>query len=246
MKLLVDIGNSRIKWALFDGEHLSSNDAFPRTKTGMKTAFKKHWNTLSDIEALYVSNVAGDKIAEQLADWSEKKWQLTPTFVQSEAENFGVRNGYDKPEQLGVDRWLTLIAAHQLNPKSISCIIDCGTAITIDLIDNGQHQGGLILPGLQLMQSSLISNTEGIEPTKPDPSTLQRLPTNTLHAVQAGAFYTITASLNQLVDDLDADSDTEIHYLITGGDAEKLLPLLPDYMEYFPHLVLGGLIVSLK
>ena len=246
MKLLVDIGNSRIKWALFDGEHLSNNDTFPRTKTGMKTAFKKHWDTLSEIEAISVSNVAGDKIAEQLTDWSQKKWVLTPSFIQSEAEKFGVKNGYTLSEQLGVDRWLTLIAAHQLNPKSTSCIIDCGTAITIDLIDNGQHQGGLILPGLQLMQSSLIDNTDGIAPSKPDPSELQRLATNTHHAIQAGAFYTITASLNQLIDDLDADSETDIHYLITGGDAEKLSPLLPDYIEPFPHLVLGGLIVSLQ
>ncbi len=212
----------------------------------MKTAFKKNWKDLSDIEAIIISNVAGDKIAKQLTEWCEKQWTLTPTFIHSEIEQFGVKNGYDTPEQLGVDRWLTLIAAHQLNPTATSCIIDCGTAITIDLISNGQHQGGLILPGLQLMQSSLIDNTEGIQTEKSEKKQLQQLATNTHDAIQAGAFYTITASLNQLIDDLDADSDNDIHYLITGGDAEKLLPLLPEYIEHYPHLILGGLIVSLK
>jgi type III pantothenate kinase len=129
MKLLIDIGNSRIKWTTLDSGRFTESHSFDRKKTGIKTSFTNEWKELIDIDSIFVSNVGGDKVAEHLTDWSEKKWQLTPKFITSEQKRFGVTNAYQQADKLGVDRWLALIAARQ-HARQATCIIDCGTAIT--------------------------------------------------------------------------------------------------------------------
>jgi type III pantothenate kinase len=240
MKLLVDIGNSRVKWACITEEGLTDGAYFERSKSGIKAALNKHWKNLTDIESIYVSNVAGEKIAKQLTEWAQKKWQLEPNFIVSESKRFGVTNAYEQPEKLGVDRWLGLIAARQ-HARVATCTIDCGTAITVDVITrNGEHQGGLILAGLGLIRSSLISNTDALTESV-DETEIKTLATNTYSAIQVGSLYSITATLEQLIADLKEQFDNRIRFIITGGDAEQLLKMLPENVAHYPDLVLKGL-----
>lgn len=240
MKLLVDIGNTRVKWAILESGRLSDSENFTRSKTGIKASLNSNWKKLENIKEIFVSNVAGETIKKQLEDWTKKQWDISPKFINSEQKKFGVTNAYDQPEQLGVDRWLTLIAARQ-HARMATCIIDCGTAITIDIITkNGLHQGGLILPGLEMIREEL---TKKINPEAPlaEISEFRSLATNTYSAIQAGTLYTISASLNQIIDDLRKEYTDKIRFIITGGTAETLLPLLPETTLYYPDIVLKGL-----
>lgn len=240
MKLLVDIGNSRVKWTVMDKDGLADSQDFQRSKTGIKASLNKVWKSLTDVEAVFVANVAGDKLAQQLTEWTQKQWQLTPTFVTSEAKRFGVSNAYDEPEKLGIDRWLSLIAARQ-HARQAQCVIDCGTAMTIDIVSKtGQHQGGMILPGLSLMRSSLAANTEALTEA-PGEKEFKTLATNTFSAIQAGTLYSISATLERIINDLRQGFDNQIRFIISGGDAVQLLPLLPDDIHHYPDIVLKGL-----
>ena len=240
MKVLVDIGNNNIKWATIDNNGLSTSHSFPRGKTGIKTALNKAWKTLKDVESVHVANVAGEKPETQLTEWTEKHWQLTPTFVRAESQRFGVSNAYDNAEKLGVDRWLALITARQ-HARQAQCIIDCGTAITIDIVtQKGQHQGGMILPGLGLMQSSLANNTHALT-EEVDEKEFNTLATNTYSAIQAGTLYCISATLERIITDLKDSFNNRIRFIITGGDAEHILPLLPEHVHHYPDIVLKGL-----
>jgi len=240
MKLLVDIGNSCIKWTTLDSGRFTESHSFDRKKTGIKTSFTNEWKDLTDIDSVYVSNVGGDKIAEQLTDWSEKKWQLLPKFITSEQKRFGVTNAYQQADKLGVDRWLALIAARQ-HARQATCIIDCGTAITIDVVTKyGAHQGGMILPGITLMRSALASNTSNLTDVVEE-SEFKTLAVNTHGAIQAGTLYMVTASLERIVDDLNEQFNNRIRFIITGGDAALVMPLLPSFIAHYPDIVLKGL-----
>lgn len=240
MKLLIDIGNTNIKWACIESGKLGDSQSFTRKKTGIKSSLNTQWKSLSNVTAIFVSNVAGDKIEQQLTEWTEKQWQLTPKFIRSEHKRFGVTNSYAEPEKLGVDRWLALIAARQ-HARSATCVIDCGTAITIDVVTKyGQHQGGMILPGLSLMREALIANTSDIKDVHEE-SDFITLATNTFSAIQSGTLYTVTASLERLIDDLTEQYNKRIRFIITGGDAELILPLLPTSIAHYPDVVLKGL-----
>jgi type III pantothenate kinase len=240
MKLLIDIGNSRLKWTCIDAGNLTETQSFIRGKTGIKAALTKHWKKLADIESIFVSNVAGDKIAQQLEEWTLKKWDVKPKFISSEQKRFGVTNAYQQPEQLGVDRWLALIAARQ-HARLATCVIDCGTAITLDIVTKyGEHQGGMILPGLSLMREALTSNTVAIKDTLDD-SEFKTLATNTYSAVQSGTLYSVTATLERIISDLKQQFNNSIRFIITGGDAETILPLLSQSIAHYPDIVLKGL-----
>lgn len=240
MILLVDIGNSQIKWTTIQSKVLADSRYFSRPKTGIKAALNKAWKSLDDIEAVFVSNVAGDKIAAQLTEWIDKQWQLTPVFVQSEKRRFGVTNAYEQPETLGVDRWLAIVAGRQ-HARQVTCVIDCGTAITVDIVtEKGQHQGGLIVPGLSLMKKMLTDNTDALGNVTQE-SEFNLLATNTHTAIQAGTLYMVTATLENLINDLQQNFTDEVRFLITGGDAEEIIPLMPQPLIHEPDLVLKGL-----
>lgn len=239
MKLLVDIGNTSVKWATLEQGVPIESQSFAHNKTSIKTSLTSEWKTLKDIDAIYVANVAGDKIAQQLTQWAEKKWQLMPNFITSEEKRFGVTNSYSEPELLGVDRWLAIIAARQ-NASQATCIIDCGTAITVDIVTKyGVHQGGMILPGLSLMREALSDNTNMSEPA--EESDFKTLAVNTKSAIKTGTLYTISASLERLINDLNAQFNNLVSFIITGGDAETILPLLNSSISHYPDIVLQGL-----
>ncbi len=239
MKLLIDIGNSRIKWALLIAS-LTKSRAFAYNKASVSSIIDNNWRTLNNISAIYVSNVASSEQAEHLSNWAQKTKHITPVFIVSEAENFGITNGYLQPSLLGSDRWLALIAARQHSKRAV-CVIDCGTAITIDVITkDGVHQGGMIVPGLSLMRESLVSKTSGIANISND-STLTMLSFDTQRAAASGALYTALSCLKHVVTDINKQLNDDIDFMITGGDADKLTPLLSAPVAHYPDLVLEGL-----
>ena len=126
MILLVDMGNTRMKWAQYGEKGLQGQGAVAREDREFKDLAKAHWANLEVPLRVLVSNVAGAAMKKSVNLWIKRRWKVAPEFIVAEAEACGVKNAYRAPAKLGVDRWAALIAAHQ-QVKAPVCIIDCGT-----------------------------------------------------------------------------------------------------------------------
>ncbi|MDP2322770.1 MAG: type III pantothenate kinase [Gammaproteobacteria bacterium] len=156
MKLFVDVGNSRVKWAFgFAGRFVADGEA-PRDSGASLTPLLDCPEVPEEIR---IANVAGAETGLRIAAILQEHFQVRPVFAGSAAAGAGVRSGYSNPGQLGVDRWLALCAAFSRYQAPV-CVVDAGTATTLDLVSaSGQHEGGLILPGIELMQRALMGGT---------------------------------------------------------------------------------------
>jgi len=199
------------------------------------------WQELTPAEAVWVSNVAGDDLAEVLEQWLQRAWGVLPQYATSSAARGEVRNAYNEPARLGVDRWLALLAAYEISKQAV-CIIDCGTAITVDVMaSSGQHLGGLIVPGLGMMRDSLYAGTHGVQDAAPTSSVGGLLACDTAGAVEGGTLYSSIAFVDRVCTDMEKALDEPMTCLLTGGDATDILPLLTVEIEHEPLLVLQGL-----
>ncbi|MBB6095645.1 type III pantothenate kinase [Povalibacter uvarum] len=242
MNLLFDIGNTRIKWATLDGGVLSAQRAEPHAEWDNERVHAVVLSGMTRPARVIVSNVGGSRVASLVQLAISTRWGIEPEFVTSTAEACGVRNAYPVPQNLGVDRWLAVIAAHSRS-KQLSCIVSCGTAMTIDGVDaSGQHLGGVIVPGPGLMVGSLLRNTSDIATRAQQGSTGDALfADNTLGAIHQGAAHSLAALVERAVDSMHRSAGTEPKLLLTGGAAPVIERLIFRTHEAVPDLVLQGL-----
>lgn len=242
MIILVDIGNSRMKWAaLVDGVVEDSQAVDCDDLTPAKLA-KKAWEKLEGIpERVVIASVAPAKLIKGIVAWISRHWKIKADVIKSQAEFAGVQNAYIEPALLGVDRWSTLLAVRSITGGA-ACIIDCGTAITIDVLSaRGEHLGGLIAPGLTAMTGCLVDKTEAIAGMKESSGEVSLLARDTYAAVHAGSLYAVIALIDRVISDLRMELKGGFRIFLTGGDAKKLMPLLDDRSTFEPDLVLKGL-----
>jgi len=246
MNLLIDIGNTRIKWALQNEEDWVSGTPLIRGDKAFKDIARPGWKELETPERVIVSNVAGTEFEKSVRTWVKRRWKILPEFLHSQAEQCGVTNAYSKPEKLGNDRWAALIAAHALC-RGPAVILSCGTAITIDaLAADGRHLGGLITPGIDLMISSVCAKATDVSIEDGDSAEIALLASSTESAVLGGSLYAAVSLLDRVSADLNGELDGRVTVLLTGGDADRLMPLLACKSRYEPELVLKGLSVFSK
>jgi type III pantothenate kinase len=252
ISLLLDIGNSRMKWNLW--AQGAADFSRETQSVGYKTQpieqlLDQQWQDIEyPIEAVFVANVAGTTIAQQVSDWCEKHWGIDPHFAATSATFLSLKNGYDNYRELGVDRWLAVIAAHALCPDRQVIVIDCGTAITVDaLSSNGQHHAGPIIPGSRMMQQALAANTADLKIADATGSWLSVFVKNTQNAILSGVNFATSSALNMIVSQIrqklvEESGDEEIKLIVTGGAAAQLMPLT-NIKEFTiePDLVLMGL-----
>ncbi len=238
--LLLDIGNSRIKWGFLREGVIRGAGGAAHGKC-----------TPDDLIAVWgerparlvASNVRGEQFAAALTACTLNAWHLRPEFVTPSRQAFGVTNAYRDAEKLGADRWAALIAAHHLHPGA-ACIVDCGTAITIDTLGaEGKHLGGLILPGLTTMRKALGSQTAAL-PMAPEQQILELTPLaqDTGQAIVQGTLYAAVAAIERARADLSSRFAVQ-SWLITGGDTAQIMPLLSVTFRHEPDLVLQGLAI---
>jgi len=248
MILLVDAGNTRIKWAVLGDGALQSGTAVLRHDGVQDIAsLATVWAALPVPQRLLVASVAGPDFGAHIGAWSRKSWGLDPEFVTALPRGFGVTNAYTEPQRLGVDRWLALVAARQL-VTGAACIVDCGTALTVDVMTQaGEHLGGLIIPGLGLMRRALLENTAGIETAIGGIShgKVSLLAKDTRSGVMGGTLYATVAVIDRIVQDVTDAIGAGLICVLTGGDADTVCPLLPAEFRYRyePELVLKGLAI---
>ncbi len=239
--LLVDIGNSRIKWGWWSSRQVQLQGSLNWQFDALEGLFEQAWGNTPSPGGIVVANVAGPAIADRLSSWTRKQWAVAPEFARVKARAFGLQIAYEDPKQLGVDRWLALIAAWK-RYKAPACIADCGTAVTIDALSSqGEHLGGLILPGLNLMRRALVKHTHGIRVSAAGQHLL--LARNTQDGITAGSLYAVAACIDRVASELRERFGDALRCVISGGDAEMILTLLTQPFEPIPDLVLQGLAV---
>lgn len=247
MNLLFDIGNTRIKWACDTGSELvRPGERVHRGLTPEQAvAFVADFEPAGEIAAVWAVNVAGLDLEKALTQALSDHFDL-PLQVAKTTQSCGaVINGYTSIEQLGVDRWAAIVGAWEHFGTSV-CVVDVGTAVTIDMVAaNGQHRGGIILPGLALMAGSLNRDTSDIEGFASNSqgavSTGDWFGRDTLSAVQRGALFALRAAISQAVEQTAQQEGDAPLVVLTGGDAEALLPMADHAVELMPALVLEGL-----
>lgn len=242
MILLLDMGNTCLKWAFLQDEELIDTGYAPWGDKEFKDIAKAHWLDVQEPERVLVSNVAGPARKKSANLWIKRRWKVTPEFIQASAEADGVQNAYHEPKKLGADRWAAMIAARHLI-RGPACVIDCGTAITIDVLStNGKHLGGLIVPGLHVMAHSLVDLASDIhEPANHNPDHVALFARDTDNAVSGGALYAAVSLIDRAVVDVVAELGPRVSVFITGGDGERIARLLRCKAIVEPNLVLKGL-----
>ena len=230
--LLVDVGNTRLKWAVTQG------DAIGPIMTAVHEGHPE--DVLGKIacdmpKEIRISSVMGEAQASHLGNACLARWNILPRFARSQQEAHGLTNGYTDPGRLGVDRWLVMLAAWT-STRGACVVVDAGTALTVDVVDDsGQHLGGIIAAGLRASRGAVLGHTRfpvASEHHEPHAG----LGTDTESCVAQGAVLSCLGAIHQ------ASSLTPgARKFICGGDAKQLLPLIGPGWEHRETLVLEGL-----
>lgn len=245
MRMLLDIGNTRIKWAVLTDRGLEEQQAVAHANLSAAQLGTQVFAPCGQVSQLLVSNVAGSAMADQVRQAARDCWQIEPEFVVSTASTRVsgriLHNAYTEPANLGVDRWLSMIGAYAMEPTA-ALIVSVGTAMTLDaLTAQGRHLGGMIVPGPDLMMNSLMRNTSDIA-TRAQQGRHgdEFFADNTLGCVYQGAVHATTALIEAAYARL-CDAEGEARLLLTGGAATQVQTKLSMPVQVVPDLVLRGL-----
>lgn len=255
MILLIDAGNTRIKWATVGKAHAPTGGPIWLNQGSVAhaemAALKAIWVVLP-ISRILISNVAGQQMhhALELLLASCVAGVTVERFVSS-GECAGVKNAYLHPAQLGCDRYASAIAAHALFPLRTLLVVTCGTATTIDAVAvEGTAQttfiGGMILPGLQLMAQSLAKNTAQLPQIAENLSLHQLFADTTDQAIASGCINAQVGAIIRAYDTLAKMQAQPVSCIISGGAAKFLTPHLGIDYQHVENLVLTGLYVVAK
>lgn len=243
--LLLDVGNSRIKWALMHGDRIGRlHAATPGTRPGTPPAALLRALPVH-LDAIHLVSVARKSRTRALARALRRATGARVVILATTARAAGVRCGYREPWRLGADRWAGVIGAYHLHtPRRAAVVVDVGTALTIDFVSrSGQHGGGVIVPGPELMVASLLQGTHGIRARAARdrhgaPTLFAR---STYEALVEGSRQAIAALITRARAEAGRRYGPDVALVLTGGGAQALRPWLRRPYRVVPDLVLRGL-----
>jgi type III pantothenate kinase len=234
MLLLIDAGNTRIKWALAgDNAALGQWSDAGAVAHSELNHLPARWQDQPITRAI-VANVAGLKVRDQL------QLMLATTAITwfaSVPELAGMRNAYRNPSQLGCDRFAAAIGARALEPGKALIVATCGTATTIDAVSaDGVFLGGMILPGLGLMASSLARNTAQLPQIAASDALRAGFADNTDDAILSGCLSAQAGAIERACGMHRAGQ-----CIVSGGAASYIAPALSAPHRIVENIVLIGL-----
>lgn len=241
MMLLVDVGNTRVKWATHQAGQPGAQQA---AEHAAWTVADWHERLFAEttVDHVLAASVAGS-VSRSNLEQAAARSGATVQFAVTSACAGGVRNAYPDPGLLGIDRWMAVIGAYRLR-RQACCVIDVGTAATVDAVTaDGSHLGGFIVPGPQLMVRSLLTGTSDLAAhaarSKPAGSTL--FSSNTRDAIERGCRVALAALIDRSYQELAGASPGQPALLGTGGAITEIAPYVLAPLEVVPDLVLHGL-----
>jgi type III pantothenate kinase len=237
VELFMDFGNSAVKWAT--GEELTQGGVHRQASKEPVNKLIARLQPLEPPSQVHIATVLRSERLRELSAWMAASWQISPVFAQTRSAELGVVNGYRDPEQLGVDRWLGLLAGRAISKQPL-LVVDCGTATTLDAMDaQGRHLGGAILPGLELFRHCLGAHTD--LPELEEPEETGGFATDTATGIAFGAMLATTSSIEAMLERVRALSDGDADCLLTGGSAGRVADHLSSPFRLVPNLILQGL-----
>jgi type III pantothenate kinase len=250
MNLLIDIGNSRCKWALASHDAKGAPAQFAASgylepDDHLDAQLERIAGIAGAPQSAVIVCVGGKDIMNAVLDAAQDRWpQLAIRQFKTAARAFGVTNAYAQADTLGADRWAALIAAHALAPERHVVIADCGTAVTLDVLNaEGLHLGGYILPGLKMMREALHRGTASLPLADGQEANLAPA-RNTRDAIGDGTLLGLVAAIEAVVNTQVKNSGAATECLLTGGDAGAVAGSLAISCRYEPDLVLKGLAIA--
>ena len=243
--LALDIGNTRLKWALYTSPHSDAHLIAQGAEflENIDKLADGSWRDLPHPTHVLGCVVAGDAVKRRVEEQLEL-WDVTTQWVVPTEAEAGVRNGYDHPTRLGADRWVAIVAAyHRIQRLGEACpivVVMVGTAVTVEAIDvHGTFLGGLILPGHGIMLRAMESGTAGLHvPT----GEVREFPTNTSDALTSGGTYAIAGAVARMVQHVHSHCGQEPKCIMTGGAGWKIAPSLSVPFELVDNLIFDGLL----
>lgn len=243
MMLLVDIGNSRVKWATCEHGLLSAQHAAAHAQWNVDDWERALFDDAAAVERVAAVSVAGAASRRALIEAAARRGIADVVFHATSAAACGVRNAYRDPALLGVDRWAAVIGAHHLYAPRACCVVDVGTATTIDAVaGDGRHLGGFIVPGPGLMVQSLLAGTSDLasHTAASTVNTQILFADNTRDAIERGCRMTLGAAIDRCVVELARTLGGTPVLVATGGAAGEVAPYVLSTLEFVPDLVLQG------
>ena len=234
--LQLDLGNTQGKWRLLTDDAIDARGVFTLDAL---PAFAAELSGLSAIEHCWVSSVAGSKANDLLGECLQDALDITPHFAVAAARFGDLVNSYPDPSRMGVDRWLAMIAARERTQQRC-CVVDAGSAMTIDWIaENGDHEGGYIIPGAGLMERALLLDTDRVRFQEAAEYRLSP-GMETAEAVRHGIALALAGAVQLSLDRQDFDASS-CKLLYTGGAGLLLADLVGRGGEICGDLVFEGL-----
>lgn len=236
--LLVDLGNSRLKWAVSGDGWREGATVHP--ENGIGKLLDQLWSELPVPTAVVMVSVAGDETREAVEQWVRDHWHLAVHRARAQREQFGIVNRYHDPATLGADRWVALLGARAEVPSGAVCVVSCGTAVTVDALTvQEEFAGGVIFPGLGLLRKALTIGTAHVRASEGDE--LSCLARSTGDAVAAGTLYGLTGAIERVCREFEDSLAQPMKLIITGGDVDRIAARLTRPARRVPGLVLKGL-----
>lgn len=237
--LLVDIGNTAIKYCM-ESDLQNGNINVLNHGGGDFIQKLAGLHQATQLAALSLSSVYQADFTEQIKSWCNKH-QVSFYQAISQSQSGDLKNGYTVAQQLGIDRWLAMIAVRE-QTKAPFFVVSCGTAVTFDAVgSSGQHLGGAIMPGLALMQRSLSEKTIALQVEHDLIASDNKLALDTTTAIANGTTMAITGFIEKMADMTNMETKQGI---LTGGYASLVAKALGSGIRVSPSLVLKGLAIS--
>lgn len=233
MILDIDAGNTRIKWRTLDGSRVVARG--DQLTELIRQGRPLEIGDVQSLDRIRLSCVAGEDIVKNLDSQFREQFDVPLELAEVTASAGSVVCGYEDHSQLGVDRWLALLAAFAKNSDAV-IVVDAGSAVTIDIVNaEAVHLGGYIVPGFQLMHKALWQGTDRIKVEAKQAVDIRSPGLSTTEAVDKGCLLLLVAMIESLAGKYQA------RLIVTGGDAELLESAFCVEAELYPDLVLEGL-----
>jgi type III pantothenate kinase len=241
MILLVDVGNSRVKWAAFGDHGIGEQHAASYERWSLDDWKRELF--ASRAERVVACSVASEKVRGQIDVAAQEATGRRVEWITATRRAAAVINGYRNAAQLGADRWVAIIGAYR-TWLADCCIVDVGTAMTIDIVTAaGRHQGGLIVPGPALMVEALHAQTSDLATRSAGSADAGRsaLADQTRDAIENGCELALAALVERVWRTYSVDAGTSPRLVFTGGAAARVRSWVTLPSDEVPDLVLRGL-----
>ena len=237
MALLIDIGNTRLKWALVESGATWARGALAHAGSDIAEALDREWASVAPPQRILVASVASLALDVEVETVARRRFGVDPEFLRSPAAALGIRNAYPEPQRLGIDRFLGLAALHATRATP-QVLVGVGTAMALDALDaDGTHLGGWIVPSPALMRDSVLARTARVGSAD---GHWTEFADNTADGLHSGTIAAASGVVERFCANAARQFQTWPAVVLTGGGADEIAARLPG-VERRADLVLEGL-----